>query len=93
MVDNASGNQDLCIRVKSIQGHMRAIERMIDEDVSWVEICHQLMAVRGSVLAVQRVLWRKYLRDERCALSSPNEIERMVTWNVLKGILLTSGKK
>ena len=93
MVHDTSSCQDLRARLKSAQGHMRAIGRMIDEDAPWVETCHQLMAVRGSISAVQRELWRTFLRDERCALCSPNENERLVTWNVLKGILLTGGKK
>ncbi len=93
MVDEPSSHEDLRSRLKSAQGHMRAVGRMIDEDAPWSETRHQLMAVRGSISAVQRELWRTFLRDERCALCSPNENERMVRWNVLKGILLTGGKK
>ena len=65
--------QDLRNRLRSAQGHMRAIVEMIADDAPCADILHQMLAVRGAMGAIQRQLWRAYLLDEACGLQSDKE--------------------
>ena len=84
----SSSHRDLRNRLRSVQGHMRAIEKMIAADAPWIETEHQLLAVRGAMVAVQRKLWRVYLQDENCGLRSADERQRVKSCRELEHILM-----
>ena len=88
MIRGLSDKQDLRNRLRSAQGHMRAIEKMIADDVPCADILHQMLAVRGAMGAIQRQLWRAYLLDEACGLQSNEEEPRMRAWRELHGVLV-----
>ena len=80
--------QDLRNRLRSAQGHMRAIVEMIADDAPCADILHQMLAVRGAMGAIQRELWRAYLLDENCGLQSNQEEQRVRAWCELQGVLV-----
>ncbi len=79
--------QDLRNRLRSTQGHMRAIAEMIDGDASCVDILHQVLAVRGAMSAINRELWRAYLLDQNCGLRARDKSRRAKEWQQLSALL------
>ena len=85
-------NRDLQNRLRSVQGHMSAIERMIADDAPCTEILRQLLAVRGAMSAIQRELWRAYLLNEQCGLQSNEEKQRARAWRELQETLMRESR-
>lgn len=76
--------QDLRNRLRSAQGHMRAIVEMIDGDADCIDILRQVSAVRGALRAIHRELWQAYLLDEECRLRSDDAAQRIKAWQELE---------
>ena len=51
-------------RLKSVEGHIRGIIRMVDEDRSHTSVTQQIQAVHGSLKQIQLLLIRQQL--DRC---------------------------
>ncbi len=45
----AKSSSDLLRRVKSVNGHMRAVERMIEEDAYCIDVIKQIQAVQAAL--------------------------------------------
>ena len=58
-------------RVRSVQGHLEGIERMVEVDVGCVDLLRQLQAVQGALRRLRLQLLHRHLR--RCARSAPTE--------------------
>jgi DNA-binding FrmR family transcriptional regulator len=82
--------QDLKNRLRSAQGHMRAIADMIDNDADCMDILRQVSAVRGAVRAIHRELWQAYLLDEECRLRSDSEEQRVRAWQELEALVFST---
>ncbi len=82
--------QDLKNRLRSAQGHMRAITEMIDSDADCIDILRQVSAVRGAIRAIHRELWQAYLLDEECRLRSDNEEQRLKAWQELEALVFST---
>lgn len=80
--------QALQNRVRSARGHMGAIARMIDEGAPCADILHQLLAVRASMGAIERQLWRAYILDDGCGLRSEDPGQRAQAWDELQRMLV-----
>lgn len=81
---------DLRNRLRSAQGHLRAIAEMIDGDADCIDILRQVSAVRGAIRAINRELYRAYLVDEQCLLRSDVEEQRVKAWQELETLVVTS---
>lgn len=81
---------DLNNRLRSAQGHMRAIAEMIDGDADCIDILRQVSAVRGAIRAINRELWQAYLLDEECRLRSGDEAQRVKAWQHLQAIVFSA---
>jgi DNA-binding FrmR family transcriptional regulator len=44
-------NEDTLRRLKSIEGHVRGIERMVDEDAYCIDVIRQIQAVQALMIA------------------------------------------
>jgi DNA-binding FrmR family transcriptional regulator len=82
--------QDLKNRLRSAQGHMRAIAEMIDGDADCMDILRQVSAVRGAIRAIHRELWQAYLLDEECRLRSDDEDQRVKAWQDLEALVFSA---
>ncbi len=71
-------------RFRSAQGHMRAVDGMIERDAPAADIILQLLAVRGALAAINWELWRVYLLDARCGLWSEYDEARARAWCGIK---------
>ncbi len=64
-------------RVKTISGHLKAVERMVEEDKYCIDIIHQTQAIKKALDKVEEELLSKHL--EHCvttALQGDNVSER-----------------
>lgn len=80
--------QDLRNRLRSAQGHMRAIAEMIEGDSDGIDILRQVSAVRGAIRAINRELWQAFLLDKECRLRSEDEAQRVKAWQELETLLV-----
>jgi DNA-binding FrmR family transcriptional regulator len=68
-------------RLKSIEGHVRGIARMIDEDVYCIEVIQQIRAVQAALDKVANLTLRDHL--DHCVVSAvrgddPDERQRVM---------------
>jgi len=54
--------RDIAARLRSIAGHVRAVERMIEEDRYCVEVLRQTMAIEKALERVDALLLEGHLR-------------------------------
>jgi CsoR family transcriptional regulator, copper-sensing transcriptional repressor len=48
-------------RMKILQGHLRAVEKMIEADVKCIDVIHQSMAVQKGLKRLDMALMREHL--------------------------------
>ncbi|MBI4786001.1 MAG: metal-sensing transcriptional repressor [Chloroflexi bacterium] len=92
-MDADKNKQDLRNRLRSAQGHMRAIADMIDRDAPCADVLRQTLAVRGALSAIQRELWRAYLLDENCGLQHEQAEQRVRALRELRQTLNEPSRK
>jgi DNA-binding FrmR family transcriptional regulator len=69
-------------RLKSIEGHVRGVYRMIEEDVYCIDIIKQTLAVQSAIAKVNTLILEGHL--ETCVTTAikgddPGERERVIT--------------
>jgi len=68
-------------RLKSIEGHVRGIERMVEEDTYCIDVIKQVIAVRRALEKVNGIILQNHL--ETCVTTAikgqdPRERERVI---------------
>jgi CsoR family transcriptional regulator, copper-sensing transcriptional repressor len=61
---------DLLRRVKSVNGHMRAVERMIEEDAYCIDIIKQIQAVQAALNKISVQILDSHLHS--CVVTAVN---------------------
>jgi len=61
---------DLLRRVKSVNGHMRAVERMIEEDAYCIDIIKQIQAVQAALNKISVKILDNHLHS--CVVTAVN---------------------
>ncbi len=56
-------NQDTMRRLKSIEGHVRGIERMVEEDAYCIDIIRQVQAVQAALGKVNNLILDNHLNS------------------------------
>lgn len=74
--------QAIINRLKSIEGHVRGVRRMVDEDAYCVDIIHQNLAVQRALEKVNSLILEQHLQT--CVTTAirgddPAERERVIT--------------
>lgn len=69
-------------RLKSIEGHVRGVYRMVEEDVYCIDIIKQTLAVQSAIAKVNTLILESHL--ETCVTTAikgddPGERERVIT--------------
>ena len=80
-------------RLKSIEGHIRGIQRMIEEDKYCIDVIKQALAVKSAVDKVNALILESHL--ESCvttAIRSSKLVERERVIAELLDVFETSGK-
>jgi DNA-binding FrmR family transcriptional regulator len=73
--------QGLINRLKSIEGHVRGVQRMVDEDAYCIEIMNQNLAVQRALEKVNTLVLERHLQT--CVTTAiqgddPTERERVI---------------
>jgi len=55
--------QDILMRLKSVEGHVRGIERMVDEGQYCVDIVNQILAVQRALKKVSGLVLDRHLHS------------------------------
>ena len=74
-------NEDTLRRLKSIEGHVRGIERMVDEDAYCIEVIRQIQAVQAALDKVSSIILENHLNS--CLITAvrgddPDDRERVL---------------
>ncbi|MFL7892900.1 MAG: metal-sensitive transcriptional regulator [Anaerolineales bacterium] len=74
-------NQDVLRRLKSIEGHVRGIERMVDDDVYCIDVIRQIQAVQAALGKVSNLILDNHLNS--CLITAvrgddPEDRERVL---------------
>jgi CsoR family transcriptional regulator, copper-sensing transcriptional repressor len=77
----AMRNQDVSARLKNIEGHIRGIEKMVDEDTYCIDVIRQIQAVQSALNKVNNMILESHLNS--CLITAvrgedPNERERVL---------------
>jgi DNA-binding FrmR family transcriptional regulator len=75
-------NADVHSRLKNIEGHVRGIERMVEEDAYCIDIIRQIQAVQSALNKISTMVLENHLNS--CVITAvrgddPNERERVLT--------------
>jgi DNA-binding FrmR family transcriptional regulator len=85
--------QEIINRLKSIEGHIRGVQRMVDEDVYCIDIINQNLAVQRALEKVNSLILERHLQT--CVTTAirgddPVERERVIT--EIMNVFETTGK-
>ncbi len=74
--------QDVTNRLKSIEGHVRGIQRMVEEDAYCIDIINQSLAVQRALERVNSLILERHLQT--CATTAiqgddADERQRVIT--------------
>jgi DNA-binding FrmR family transcriptional regulator len=80
-------------RLKSIEGHIRGIQRMVEEDKYCIDVIKQILAVKSATDKVSALILKNHL--ESCvtkAIRSNRQAERERVIKEILDVFETSGK-
>ena len=74
-------HEDALSRLKNIEGHVRGIERMIENESYCIDVLHQIQAVQAALNRVSRMILEDHLNT--CLITAvrgenPDERERVL---------------
>ena len=71
--------QEVERRLKSVEGHIRGIIRMVDEDQPCVAVIQQIQAVQGSLRQVRVLMLQQHLDVCLCDLDKqdPDQVQHL----------------
>jgi DNA-binding FrmR family transcriptional regulator len=89
----AEHKQAILNRLKSIEGHVRGVQRMVDEDAYCIDIINQNLAVQRALEKVNSLILERHLQT--CVTTAirsddPNERERVI--DEILSVFETTGK-
>ncbi len=85
--------KDILIRLKSIEGHIRGVERMVEEDQYCIDVIKQTMAVQRALDKVNALLLDNHLKTcVTTAIRSETPSERERVLGELLDVFETSNK-
>lgn len=80
-------------RLKSIEGHIRGIQRMIEEDKYCIDVIKQSLAVKSAVDKVNALILESHLKScVTTAIRSNKRVDRERVIAELLDVFETSGK-
>jgi len=90
---DAQQKKEMITRLKSVEGHVRGVQRMVDEDSYCIDVIKQIMAVQRALDKVNSLILDNHLNT--CVTTAirgddPNDRQRVI--GELLGIFETSRK-
>jgi DNA-binding FrmR family transcriptional regulator len=85
--------QGLVNRLKSIEGHVRGIQRMVDEDAYCIEIMNQNLAVQRALEKVNTLILERHLQTcVTMAIQGDDPAERERVIDEIMSVFETAGR-
>ncbi|MCG6986598.1 MAG: metal-sensitive transcriptional regulator [Gemmatimonadetes bacterium] len=85
--------EDILRRLKSVEGHVRGIERMVDEGVYCVDIVNQIVAVQRALKKVSGLVLDRHLHScVTTAIKSDDDESRERVLTELMEVFEANGK-
>ena len=85
--------QAIINRLKSIEGHVRGVQRMVDEDAYCVDIINQNMAVQRALEKVNSLILERHLQTcVTMAIRGDNPAERERVITEIMNVFETTGR-
>ncbi len=74
-------HEDALKRLKNVEGHVRGIQRMIEDDKYCIDVIHQIQAVQAAMNKISSMILDEHLNT--CLISAvrgenPDERERVI---------------
>ena len=70
-------NSDSLRRLKTIQGHLRGVTKMVEEDAYCIDVIRQIQAVEGALNKVSTMILEEHLNScVIAAIKGPDKSER-----------------
>jgi len=92
MLDSAK-KQTLINRLKSIEGHVRGIERMVEEDAYCMDILKQVKAVQQALERVSALTLENHLNTcVTTAIRSEDDVEKTRVVTEIMDVFKATGK-
>lgn len=86
-VQNSAVKEDLQKRLRRIEGQVRGVQKMLDEDRDCHEIIQQLAAVRSAVHGASVTFMREYASDCLMNVDADDKTARELLLDDLIGLL------
>ena len=61
MTENAIDSQRIVQRLKSVEGHIRGVQKMVEEDAYCIDIVNQIQAVQAALSKVSNLVLDRHL--------------------------------
>jgi DNA-binding FrmR family transcriptional regulator len=85
--------QGILNRLKSIEGHVRGIQRMVDDDAYCIDVINQNLAVQGALEKVNSLILERHLQTcVTTAIRGDNPAERERVIDEILQVFETTGK-
>lgn len=74
-------NEDVKKRLKTVEGHLRGIQRMVEEEAYCIDVIRQIQAVQSALNKVSAIILEEHLNS--CVITAvrgddPDERERVL---------------
>lgn len=90
---NATLKKDVTNRLKSVEGHVRGIQRMVDDDVYCMDILKQIKAVQQALERVSALTLENHLNTcVTTAVRSADEEEKDRVFDEIMDVFKATGK-
>lgn len=90
---DATRKRDLVNRLRSVEGHIRGIERMVEEDVYCMDILKQIKAVQQALERVSAITLENHLNTcVATAIRSDSEPEKERVVTEIMDVFKATGK-
>jgi len=85
--------REILNRLKSVEGHVRGIERMVDEDAYCIEVINQILAVQRALDKANTMILEHHLQTcVTTAIRGDNPAERERVIAEIMDVFETTGK-
>jgi CsoR family transcriptional regulator, copper-sensing transcriptional repressor len=86
-------NREILNRLKSVEGHVRGIERMVDENAYCIEVINQVLAVQRALDKVNGLILERHLQTcLTTAIRGDDAGERERVISEIMNVFETTGK-
>lgn len=78
-------HENALVRLKTIEGHIRGIEKMIEEDVYCIDVIRQIQAVQSALNKVSNIILEEHLNS--CLITAVRGDDQQERERVLQEIV------